>query len=50
MEKLQLAERKEEVIKEVAEHSKVANEDGKKLLRKLSKNSKQGKFFSALGV
>ena len=53
MEKLQLAERKEEEIKEVAEHSKVANEDGKKLLRKLSKkrrNSKQGKFFSAFRI
>ena len=48
MEKLQLAERKEEAIKEGAEHSKVANDDEKKLVRKLNKkrrNSKQGKFF-----
>ena len=53
MEKLQLAERKEEAIKEGAEHSKVANDDEKKLVRKLSKkrrNSKQGKFFSAFRI
>ena len=44
MEKLQIAERKDEVIKEGAEHSKVTATDGEKLVRKLSKkrrNSKQ---------
>jgi hypothetical protein len=49
MEKLQLVERKDRVIKEGAEHSKVAADDGKKLVRNLSKkrrNSKQGKFSS----
>ena len=49
MEKLQLAERKEEVVKDGAEHSKVAADDEKKLVRNLSKkrrNSKQGKLSS----
>ena len=49
MEKLQLAERKEEVTKESVENSKEEAADEKKLVRKLSKkrrNSKQGKFSS----
>ena len=49
MEKLQLAERKEEVTKERVENSKEVAADEKKLVRKLSKkrrNSKQGKFSS----
>ena len=49
MEKLQIAERKQEVIKERVERSKVAATDETKLVRNLSKkrrNSKQGKFSS----
>ena len=47
MEKLRLADRKEKVIKNGGEHSKVVPDDAKKLVRNSSKkrrNSKQGRF------
>ena len=53
MKKLQIAEKKEEVIKDRTDHYKVVPDDEKKLLRNLSKkrrNSNQGKFSSSYGV
>ena len=53
VEKLRLAERKEKVINNVDEHSKVVPEDDKKMVRNLSKsrrNSKQGRFSLTFSI